>query len=84
VVDVIITEKCVLQVDAIKGLTLTEVAEGYTAADIIKCTGCPIQVTRYTYMLKLLEIVYTCLPIDCYESQAYAASSNSSSRIQID
>jgi 3-oxoacid CoA-transferase len=40
----IITEKCVFQVDLEKGLTLTEVAEGYTPDDIIKYTACPINV----------------------------------------
>lgn len=44
VVDLIITEKCVFEVDVEKGLTLTEVAEGYTTEDIIKCTGCAIHV----------------------------------------
>ena len=44
VVDLIITEKCVFQVDPEKGLTLTEVAEGYTPDDIIKCTACQITV----------------------------------------
>jgi len=44
VVDVLITEKCVFQVDAEKGLLLTEIAEGYTTDDIIKFTGCPINV----------------------------------------
>ena len=44
-VDVIITEKCVFQVDSSKGLVLTEIAEGYTAEDIKKCTGCPIEVS---------------------------------------
>ncbi len=44
VVDVLITEKCVFQVDAEKGLLLTEIAEGYTTDDIIKFTVCPINV----------------------------------------
>lgn len=44
VVDLIITEKCVFQVDAEKGLTLTEVADGYTPDDIVKHTGCSINV----------------------------------------
>ena len=43
-VDLIITEKCVFQVDPEKGLTLIEVAEGYTPDDIIKCTACSITV----------------------------------------
>jgi len=42
VVDVIITEKCVSQVDAEKGLILIEETEDYATNDIIKFTGCPI------------------------------------------
>ncbi len=42
--DLIITEKCVFEVDPEKGLTLTEVAEGYTPDDIVKHTGCSINV----------------------------------------
>ncbi len=44
VVDVIITEKCVFQVNAETGLTLIEIADGYTKDDIIKSTGCSINV----------------------------------------
>jgi len=46
VVDLIITEKCVFEVDTEKGLTLTEVADGYTPDDIIKHTACPITVNQ--------------------------------------
>ncbi|CAF0896817.1 unnamed protein product [Adineta steineri] len=42
VVDLIITEKCVFEVNPEKGLILTEIADGYTKDDIIKFTGCPI------------------------------------------
>ncbi len=42
--DLIITEKCVFEVDPEKGLILTEVAEGYTPDDIVKHTGCSINV----------------------------------------
>ena len=56
VVDVIITEKCVFQVDSSKGLTLTEIAEGYTAEDIKKCTSCPIEVCRERRQVPLFEI----------------------------
>lgn len=45
VVDLIITEKCVFEVNPEKGLTLVEIADGFTADDIIKCTGCPFQVS---------------------------------------
>jgi len=56
VVDVLITEKCVFQVDAEKGLLLTEIAEGYTTDDIIKFTGCPINVNMKKRMLFFLSI----------------------------
>ncbi|XP_068630419.1 succinyl-CoA:3-ketoacid coenzyme A transferase 1, mitochondrial [Battus philenor] len=39
-VDMIITEKCVFDVDKEKGLILTELAEGVTVEDIIVSTGC--------------------------------------------
>lgn len=51
VVDLIITEKCVFEVDTEKGLTLVEVADGYTADDIVKCTGCPITVDQICLIL---------------------------------
>lgn len=56
VVDIIITEKCVFHVDAEKGLTLMEVADGFSKEDIIKCTGCPINVMR---KLPLIFLVFT-------------------------
>jgi len=57
-VDLIITEKCVFEVDPEKGLTLTEVAEGYTPDDIVKHTGCSINVNiGICFFFLLLEIV---------------------------
>ncbi|KAG7299780.1 Succinyl-CoA:3-ketoacid coenzyme A transferase 1-mitochondrial [Plutella xylostella] len=43
-VDMIITEKCVFEVDPEKGLTLTELAEGVTIEDVIVSTGCEFNV----------------------------------------
>ncbi|XP_066993473.1 succinyl-CoA:3-ketoacid coenzyme A transferase 1, mitochondrial [Anabrus simplex] len=44
-VDMIITEKGVFEVDAEKGLTLVEVADGVTVPDIISSTGCDFEVS---------------------------------------
>ncbi|CAG9785019.1 unnamed protein product [Diatraea saccharalis] len=43
-VDMIITEKCVFEVDKESGLTLTELAEGVTVEDVIVSTGCEFNV----------------------------------------
>ncbi|CAH2075347.1 unnamed protein product, partial [Iphiclides podalirius] len=43
-VDMIITEKCVFEVDKGKGLILTELAEGVTVEDVIVSTGCEFTV----------------------------------------
>ncbi|XP_050343118.1 succinyl-CoA:3-ketoacid coenzyme A transferase 1, mitochondrial [Nymphalis io] len=43
-VDMIITEKCVFEVDKEKGLTLTELAEGVKVEDILVSTGCEFNV----------------------------------------
>ncbi|GBP04275.1 Succinyl-CoA:3-ketoacid coenzyme A transferase 1, mitochondrial [Eumeta japonica] len=43
-VDMIITEKCVFEVDKEKGLILTELAEGVSVEDIKISTGCDFQV----------------------------------------
>lgn len=45
-VDMIVTEKCVFQVDKEQGLTLTEIAEGVDVADIISSTACEFRVTE--------------------------------------
>ncbi|XP_072940412.1 succinyl-CoA:3-ketoacid coenzyme A transferase 1, mitochondrial [Epargyreus clarus] len=44
-VDLIITEKCVMEVDKEKGFTLTELAEGVTVEDIVATTGCEFNVS---------------------------------------
>ncbi|RVE51158.1 hypothetical protein evm_004123 [Chilo suppressalis] len=44
-VDMIITEKCVFEVDKESGLTLTEIADGLTVEDIIVSTGCEFNVS---------------------------------------
>ncbi len=55
----IITEKCVFQVDPEKGLTLIEVAEGYTPDDIVKFTACPINVNIIEFVfIKKFKIVF--------------------------
>jgi len=44
VVDLIITEKCVFEVNKEDGLTLIELAEGVEIPDIISSTGCEFKV----------------------------------------
>lgn len=43
-VDMIITEKCVFEVDKEKGLILTELADGVKVEDIVVSTGCDFEV----------------------------------------
>lgn len=45
VVDMIITDKAVFEVDAEKGLTLTEIAEGVLVEDVLEITGCQFKVS---------------------------------------
>ncbi|KAF5281615.1 hypothetical protein FQR65_LT02935 [Abscondita terminalis] len=45
-VDMIITEKAVFEVDAEKGLTLIEVADGIGIEDVITSTGCNFEVSK--------------------------------------
>ncbi|XP_017844363.2 LOW QUALITY PROTEIN: succinyl-CoA:3-ketoacid-coenzyme A transferase, mitochondrial [Drosophila busckii] len=45
VIDLIISEKAVFQVEKGVGLTLIEVAEGYTVDDIVACTGAKFTVS---------------------------------------
>lgn len=45
VVDMIITDKCVFTVSYEEGLTLTELAEGLTVADISKATDCDFKIS---------------------------------------
>ena len=42
-VDLIITEKCVFEVDKNDGLTLIEIADGVTIPEILDATGCHAQ-----------------------------------------
>ena len=44
VADLIITEKCVFEVNKEEGLTLIELAEGVEIPDIISSTGCEFKV----------------------------------------
>lgn len=44
-VDMIITEKCVFEIDHANGLLLTELAEGMSVEEIKKCTECTFQVS---------------------------------------
>ncbi|KAK3852477.1 hypothetical protein Pcinc_040941 [Petrolisthes cinctipes] len=44
-VDLIITEKCVFEVNKEKGLVLTELAEGTTLEDVVSSTGCLFEVS---------------------------------------
>ncbi|XP_013178208.1 PREDICTED: succinyl-CoA:3-ketoacid coenzyme A transferase 1, mitochondrial [Papilio xuthus] len=53
-VDMIITEKCVFEVDKEKGLILTELAEGVTVEDIIVSTGC--EFTAATKIKKMGDV----------------------------
>ena len=46
-VDLIITEKCVFEVNKEDGLTLIEIAEGVDMADIVSSTGCEFKVIFY-------------------------------------
>ncbi|ALC42917.1 CG1140 [Drosophila busckii] len=45
VIDLIISEKAVFQVEKGEGMTLIEVAEGYTVDDIVACTGAKFTVS---------------------------------------
>jgi 3-oxoacid CoA-transferase len=48
-VDLIITEKCVFEVNKEEGLTLIEIAEGVDVADILNSTGCEFKVKLYVF-----------------------------------
>ena len=53
-VDMIITEKCVFQVDKEEGLILTEIADGITVPELMDATGCEFKVA----FLSLTKIVF--------------------------
>lgn len=44
-VDLIITEKCVFEVNKEEGLTLTELAEGVEIVDVVNATGCEFKIS---------------------------------------
>ena len=46
VVDLIITEKCVFEVNKEEGLTLIELAEGVEIPEILNTTGCEFKVNK--------------------------------------
>ncbi|CAF3353387.1 unnamed protein product [Rotaria socialis] len=56
VVDLIITEKCVFEVDPEKGLTLTEIADEFSVEDIVKCTGCAINISNSLKPMQQVQI----------------------------
>ncbi|KAL5021128.1 hypothetical protein ScPMuIL_000283 [Solemya velum] len=43
-VNMIITDKCVFDIDPKKGLILSELAEGVTVEDVVESTGCEFEV----------------------------------------
>jgi 3-oxoacid CoA-transferase len=48
-VDLIITEKCVFEVDKNDGLTLIEIADGVTIPEILDATGCEFKVRIFFF-----------------------------------
>ncbi|KAH8365864.1 hypothetical protein KR093_006692, partial [Drosophila rubida] len=56
VIDLIITEKAVFQVEKGVGLTLTEVAEGFTVDDIIACTGAKFAVASNVTQMRQIPV----------------------------
>ena len=45
-VDLIITDKCVFEVNKVDGLTLIELAEGVDIPEILNTTGCEFKVSE--------------------------------------
>lgn len=45
-VDLIITDKCVFEVNKEEGLTLIEIAEGVEIPDILNSTGCEFKISE--------------------------------------
>lgn len=56
VVDLIISEKAVFQVEKGVGLTLIEVAEGYSVDDIKACTGAKFQVSPNVTQMRQIPV----------------------------
>jgi 3-oxoacid CoA-transferase len=48
-VDLIITDKCVFEVNKEEGLTLIEIAEGVQIPDILNSTGCDFKVNKLAF-----------------------------------
>ena len=57
VVDLIITEKCVFEVNKEDGLTLIEIAEGADIADILSSTGCEFKVFFFLIKKRKYSII---------------------------
>lgn len=55
-VDLIITEKCVFEVDEKKGLTLVEIADGLKVDDITSSTACPFEVSPNLKPMQQVEL----------------------------
>ncbi|MCL4133482.1 UNVERIFIED_CONTAM: hypothetical protein GTU68_066880 [Idotea baltica] len=55
-VDLIITEKCVFEVNKEDGLTLTELAEGVSMEDVVASTGCLFQVSPNLIPMQQIEV----------------------------
>ncbi|XP_060659536.1 succinyl-CoA:3-ketoacid-coenzyme A transferase, mitochondrial [Drosophila nasuta] len=56
VIDLIISEKAVFQVEKGVGLTLIEVAEGFTVDDIIACTGAKFSVSPNVTQMRQIPV----------------------------
>jgi 3-oxoacid CoA-transferase len=57
VVDIIITEKCVFEVNKREGLTLIEIAEGVEIVDIVDSTECEFKVNFFSNFIQLYFIL---------------------------
>lgn len=55
-IDMIITEKCVFTVDKNRGLTLVELADGFSVEDIKASTGCGFEVSANLKKMPLIEV----------------------------
>ena len=49
----IITEMGVFEIDAEKGMTLTEIGEGFTVEDVKKATGCELIISENLQPMRL-------------------------------
>ncbi|KAL0271663.1 UNVERIFIED_CONTAM: hypothetical protein PYX00_008684 [Menopon gallinae] len=55
-VDMIITEKCVFEVDKENGLVLTEIADGVEMSDVISSTGCEFAISENLKPMQQIEV----------------------------